>query len=151
MFGTPKMAKHWVILAILAILGVPKKALWVPESKFWDHFYRPNTPLKPPRRHLRNPNQTLKVIFSHFIDFVHFPIEFFRKLIQIGRSDRPKVSDLITVSNHPQSLVLLRECTMGLSPCKMGNREFEIWIKIEWKLGFYFSKLGNPLFQWIAP
>ena len=27
----------------------------------------------------------------------------------------------------------------------------QIWIKIEQKLGIYFEKLGNPLFQWIAP
>ena len=30
------------------------------------------------------------------------------------------------------------------------NWNYQIWIKIEQKLGIYFSKLGNIKFQWIA-
>ena len=33
--GTPKMAKMGLFSAIL---GVPERALWVPESKLYDHF-----------------------------------------------------------------------------------------------------------------
>ena len=50
-------------------------ALWVPESKFRDHFYRPKPPPKPPKRHLRNPNRTSKSDFWPFFYFGHFPIE----------------------------------------------------------------------------
>ena len=50
-------------------------ALRVPESKFWEHFYRPKPPPKPPKRHLRNPNRTSKSDFWPFFDFGHFPIE----------------------------------------------------------------------------
>ena len=46
-FGTPKKAKRWSFS--LAILGVPKMALWVPESKFQNHFSLPfHQPSKPP-------------------------------------------------------------------------------------------------------
>ena len=31
------------------------------------------------------------------------------------------------------------------------KKNYQIRVKIEQKLGIYFSKLGNPLFQWIAP
>ena len=73
MFGIPKMAKHWVILAILAILGVPKKGtLGCPNQNskiiFLDLV------------HPENPTYTVdtlgtqigprKVIFGHFIDFI---------------------------------------------------------------------------------
>ena len=58
-----------------AFWGVPKMALRVPESKFWDHFYRPKPPPKPPKRHLRNPNRTSKSDFWPFFYFGHFPIE----------------------------------------------------------------------------
>ena len=60
------------LLFCLAILGVPKMALRVPKSKFWDHFYRPNTPPKPPKRHLRKPNRTSKSDFWPFYVFWNF-------------------------------------------------------------------------------
>ena len=41
-------------------------ALRVPESKFWDHFYRPKPPPKPPFRPSRNPNRTSKSDFWPF-------------------------------------------------------------------------------------
>ena len=47
-------------------------ALRVPESKFWDHFYRPKPPPKPPKRHLRNPNRTSKSDFLPFCVFLIF-------------------------------------------------------------------------------
>ena len=31
------------------------------------------------------------------------------------------------------------------------KKNYQIWIIIEQKLGIYFSKLENHLFQWIAP
>ena len=72
MFGTPKMTKHWVILAILAILGVPKKGtLGCPNQNSKIIFFRPSTPRKPRiySRHLRNPNWTSKSDFWPFYWF----------------------------------------------------------------------------------
>ena len=69
------MWAKWISLWFSLILGVPKMALRVPESKFWDHFYRPKPPPKPPKRHLRNPNRTSKSDFWPFFYFGHFPIE----------------------------------------------------------------------------
>ena len=37
-----------------ATLRVPEMALPVPEMKIRDHFYRPNTPPKPGKNHIRN-------------------------------------------------------------------------------------------------
>ena len=47
-------------------------ALRVPESKFWDHFYRPKPPPKPPIRPSRNPNRTSKSDFWPFYWFLPF-------------------------------------------------------------------------------
>ena len=47
-------------------------ALRVPESKFWDHFYRPKPPPKPPFRPSRNPNRTSKSDFWPFYWFLPF-------------------------------------------------------------------------------
>ena len=52
--------------AFLAILGVPKMALVVPETKNGDHFYRPNYPPKPRKNHIL---ATQNWYFGHFTHF----------------------------------------------------------------------------------
>ena len=47
-------------------------ALWVAESKFWDHF---SLQISPQKDTLGTQIGPRKVIFGHFIDFGHFPIE----------------------------------------------------------------------------
>ena len=47
-------------------------ALRVPESKFWDHFYRPKPPPKPHLDHLGTQIGPRKVILGHFINFAYF-------------------------------------------------------------------------------
>ena len=50
-------------------------ALGVPKSKFQDHFSIQIPPLKPILDTLGTNLDPGKVIFGHFIDFGHFPIE----------------------------------------------------------------------------
>ena len=50
-------------LHIFAILGVQKMVLPVPETKIRDHFYRPNTPPKPRKKHLRIAFLSLESVF----------------------------------------------------------------------------------------
>ena len=50
-------------------------ALRVPESKFWDHFIYQIPPQNPQKDTLGTQIGPRKVIFGHFIDFGHFPIE----------------------------------------------------------------------------
>ena len=62
--GNPEMTK-WPILGC-------QMALQVPKSKFWDHFYWPKLPPKPPFRPSRNPNRTSKSDFWPFYWFLPF-------------------------------------------------------------------------------
>ena len=56
----------------LTIFGVPKMALRVPESKFWDHFSIQIPPLKPPFRHFGNHFGPRKSDFWPFYLFWSF-------------------------------------------------------------------------------
>ena len=67
----PKMTKG----VVLANLGVPKMALRVPKSKFKDHLPPQTSPQNPQKDTSGTQIGPRKVIFSHFIDFGHFPIE----------------------------------------------------------------------------
>ena len=53
-------------MAVFAILGVPKIALWVPESKFRDHFSIQTSPQNPQKATSGTKNGPQKVIFGHF-------------------------------------------------------------------------------------
>ena len=54
------------------ILGVPKMALRVPESKFWDHFIYLIPPQNPQKDPLGTRIGPWKVIFGHFAFFFIF-------------------------------------------------------------------------------
>ena len=45
---------------VLAIWGVPKMALPMPETKIRDHFYKPNTPPKPSKNVIGNAFRPLE-------------------------------------------------------------------------------------------
>ena len=47
----------------------------VPKSKFQDHFSTQTSPQNPQKDTLETQIGPQKVIFGHFIDFGHFPIE----------------------------------------------------------------------------
>ena len=58
-------------LRIFAIWGVPKMVLPVPETKIRDHFYRPNTPPKPGKNHLRIAFLSLESVFLAILFILH--------------------------------------------------------------------------------
>ena len=57
-------------MAVWAILGVPKMALRVPESKFWDHFIYLIPPQNPQKDTLGSGIGPWKVIFGHFTFYI---------------------------------------------------------------------------------
>ena len=55
---------------VLAIWGVPKMALPMPETKIRDHFYKPNTPPKPSKNVIGNAFRPLEsgiLAISHIL------------------------------------------------------------------------------------
>ena len=57
--------------ANFAIWGVPKMVLPVPETKIRDHFYRPNTPPKPRKKHLGIAFLSLESVFLAILFILH--------------------------------------------------------------------------------
>ena len=72
-FSTPKMAKND---PVLDILGVPKMALRVPESKFRNHFSIQTRPQNPQKDTSGTRIGPRKVIFGHFAFFWYFYLIF---------------------------------------------------------------------------
>ena len=72
MFYIAYLSKNRSFWVFLAIFGVPKMALGVPESKFYDHFSIQIPPLKPPFRHFGNHFGHRKSDFWPFYCFWSF-------------------------------------------------------------------------------
>jgi len=72
-FWYPRNRKY---CANYAILGVPKVALPVPETKIQDHFYRPNTPPKPRKNHIGNTFSQLESGFLAILFILHILVPF---------------------------------------------------------------------------
>jgi len=66
----------WPKYPVFAILRVSKMALWMPESKFRDHFSIQTSPQNPQKATSGTKIGPRKVIFGHFLNFVYFCVIF---------------------------------------------------------------------------